>query len=141
MLHLDTIKLIYLEFALGSRMTEKFELFNFISNLKFLRISKICNFLFKDCENCIFQMWRLIRNVTVGGVGEGAGEEEGSLGEVAKNATEIVANNLTEEFNKGWRLLKEGEEQFKTFEQGGYNNSDHNGTVTNKVAGIEYTGN
>ena len=26
MLHLDTIKLIYLEFALGSRMTEKFEL-------------------------------------------------------------------------------------------------------------------
>ena len=77
-------------------------------------------------------MWRLVRNAT-STVGQEAGEEV-SLGDVAKNATKTVAANLTEEM---WRLVQGREE-----EQGAYNSSDHNGTgtVTNNVAGIEYTG-
>ena len=71
----------------------------------------MCNFLFKEFENCIFQiflkMWRLIRNDTVGGVGQEAGGEEVSRGEVAKNATEIGAK-LADEVYKGWKLVKEG---------------------------------
>ena len=87
-------------------------------------------------------MWRLIRNVT----GGGAEGEVAPTDKIGSNATKVVAN-LTEEIYKGWRLLKEGEEQLETFEQGGYNSNDHNDTVTNTynlenmVAGIEYTGN
>ena len=81
-------------------------------------------------------MWRLIRNVTVGGVGQGAGEEEGSLGKVAKNATEIVAN-LTEEVHKGWRLVKKGSLNVTAELDVGdvHNNSSHDNSNNDPLSG------
>ena len=79
-----------------------------------------------------YKMWRLVKNATEG---QEAGEEKLLLGDVAKNATEAVANNLTEEM---WKLVGGGQVNGSA-ELGvvGYNGSDPNDDTSNLVYGNE----
>ena len=73
-------------------------------------------------------MWRLIRNVTVGGV---EGEVAPTI-KNASNATKIVAN-YSQEF---WGLVRVGRpNETAELDVGGYNSSDHNDSNYNLVYG------
>ena len=82
-------------------------------------------------------MWRLVRNATVG---QEAGEEKVSLGEVAKNATEIVAN-FTNEVYRGWKLVKKGgpDETAELAVDDVVNNSSHTNNSNDPFSGSSGT--